>query len=165
MNPEHIHLLINHIPIHGLVVSTLFLLVALLFRNRLFTGIAIAFVTVSALSIPFVMATGEKAYERYDSDPQLKTLIGDAGLEMAKTHYKHAETGAKATYLLLVAGIVGLGIWKFRPDWLTKTGWVLLLLSVICLVLNAWIASSGGKIRRPDFRSGTPVAAVVDDED
>ena len=165
MTPEHIHLLINHIPIHGLVVSTLFLIVALLYRNRLFTGIAMAFVAVSGLSIPFVMASGEKAYEHYESDPQIKSLIGEAGLEMAETHYEHAETGAKATYLLLVVAIVGLGIWKFRPDWLFKIGWIVAVLCVICLILNAWIASSGGKIRRPDFRSSPPTAEVEEDDD
>ena len=164
MKPEHIHLLINHIPIHGLIFSTLFLIVAVILRNRLLTGVAMAMITVAAISIPFVMASGEAAFERYQDEAELHKLIGEDGLAMAKTHYEHAETGAKATYLLIVVGIAGLGIWKFRPTWLIGTGWVMVALCAVALILNAWIASSGGRIRRPDFRVDTPVHHGSDDD-
>jgi peptidoglycan/LPS O-acetylase OafA/YrhL len=153
MNPEHIHLLINHIPIHGLAFSTLFLVIALLLKNRLLVGISAAVITVCGLSIPFIMSTGEGAYERYENTPELWETIGESGLEAAHVHYERAEKGAKATYLLIVLGIVSILVWKFRPEWLIKMGWSLALLCVVCLFLNAWIASSGGKIRRPDFRA------------
>ena len=164
MKPEHIHLLINHIPIHGLIFSTLFLIVALVLRNRLLTGVAIAITTVAAISVPFVMASGEAAFDRYQHEAELHKLIGEDGLAMAKIHYEHAEAGSKATYLLIVSGIVGLCIWKFRPTWLIRVGWVMAVLCAVALVLNAWIASSGGKIRRPDFRDSAPVQNISDPE-
>lgn len=165
MNPEHIHLLVNHIPIHGLAFSTLFLITALLLKNRLLTGISAIIITLCALSIPLVMGSGEKAHERYESIPELRESVGESGLEMAHVHHENAEKGSKATYLLIVLGIASILVWRFRPEWLMRMGWILALLCIICLVLNAWIASSGGKIRRPDFRADAANIEYHEDHD
>lgn len=153
MNPEHLHLLVNHIPIHGLVFCTLSLIIGLVLRNRLLIGVSTVLITLASLSIPVVMGSGEAAYERYENNPELREQVGEMGLDVAHEHYQDAETGAKATYLLILWGVVNLVFWKFRPQWFVKTAYAMAAMAVVCLLINAWIASSGGQIRRPDFRA------------
>lgn len=153
MNPEHIHLLINHVPIHGLALATLFLFLALIFKKKSCTIFACVGVLLTSLSIPFVMGSGESAFERYKHTQEIRDHISDAGLQYAHLHYEHAETGAKLTYLLILLSAATLLSLKFKPDWFTKLSWVTLFVAILALLANAWIASSGGKIRRPDFQN------------
>jgi peptidoglycan/LPS O-acetylase OafA/YrhL len=153
MNPEHLHLLINHVPIHGLAFSMLVLLVGLLIKSRPTQLTGVALVLVASLSIPFVMGSGEGAYESYRKDDPETARLDAASLEVAREHYEAAEKGAKATYLLAVLAALVLVAARWRPKWFVSGSWSLVILAVLCLVLNAWIAKSGGEIRRPDFRS------------
>jgi len=155
MNPEHIHLLVNHIPIHGLAVASFILLLGLALKHRMTVGVASLAVFLTALSIPVVMGTGEAAYQRYKQQPEIRDTLTDKGLQFAHVHFEQAEKGSKATYLLIVVGVLTLVCWKFKPNWFMKLGWALFLLTLICLILNVWIASTGGKIRRPDFQAGS----------
>lgn len=153
MNPEYIHLLINHVPIHGLAVATLFLLFALIFKKKTCTIFACVGVLLTSLSIPFVMGSGESAYERYKHNQEIRDHISNAGMEYAHLHYEHAETGAKLTYLLILLSAAALLSLKFKPGWFTTLSWITLVVAILALLVNAWIASSGGKIRRPDFQN------------
>jgi hypothetical protein len=152
MDPEHLHLLVNHIPIHGLVISTIALAVGLIVRSNptILTGLALVF--ICAVSIPVVMATGEGAYYNFEKDSEVAERIDEEGMKWAKKHYDDAEKGAKATYLLIVLSALALIFYKWFPKGFIPAAWSVVALSILCLLLNAWIASSGGKIRRPDFR-------------
>ena len=155
MNPEHIHLLLNHIPIHGLAVATLILWVGVFLKNRTTIAVACAMVMLTSLSIPLVMGTGESAYHRYKQEPEIRQNLTDKGLQYAHLHYENAEKGSKLTYLLIALSAGALLSLKFKPAWSGKMAVVVCVLSLVCLFANAWIATSGGKIRRPDFQIGT----------
>ena len=48
LEPEHLHVLLNHLPLVGLVVAVVVLVVALLLRNRPATILALALVGLLA---------------------------------------------------------------------------------------------------------------------
>ncbi len=156
MTPEYIHLLINHFPIHGILLSTAVLIGGLIAKKHAVVFSALLAMFVCSASIPFVMKSGEDAYYRYEADPAVYHLDAEA-IEIAKKHYDEAEFGAKATYLLaVISGLASIFYLK-RREQLRKWMWVVAFLAIVCLGLNAWIAKSGGEIRRPDFRA--PVEA------
>ena len=65
MRPEYVHLFLNHIPIIGLAFAVIHLLLGLIKNNSttLLAGLLIA--VLSGWTTPFVMDSGEHAYERY----------------------------------------------------------------------------------------------------
>ncbi|MEQ9824549.1 MAG: hypothetical protein ABQ298_09210 [Puniceicoccaceae bacterium] len=162
MQPEHLHLLINHFPIHGLFIATLVLLIGLWTGERRTQIAGLVVVLLSSLSIPFVMGSGEAALERYQDEDVIRSTLTEAGLDYGQQHYDAAEKGAKLTYLLLILSALALLSLKFKPLWFGKLAWVVLIMSVFCLLANAWIASSGGKIRRPDFQTARSAVMVVE---
>lgn len=162
MQPEHLHLLINHFPIHGLFIATLVLLIGLWTGGRRTQIAGLVVVLLCSLSIPFVMGSGEAALERYQDEDVIRSTLTEAGLDYGQQHYDAAEKGAKLTYLLLILSALALLSLKFKPLWFGKLAWVVLIMSVFCLLANAWIASSGGKIRRPDFQMDTTAVLSVE---
>ncbi len=157
MNPEHIHLLVNHIPIHGLIFATIAAIIGLICESKqvIITGAVLTL--LSSLSIPVVMGSGEAAYERYQKEPNIVQHMDMGGMHWAKKHYENAEKGAKATYLLILLSAGVLAAAKFKPTWLFRLAWVMVFVALASVSLNAWIASSGGKIRRPDFYTTSSV--------
>ncbi len=153
MSAEHIHLLLNHLPIHGLAVATFILLIGLIAKNRVTIAAACLGILVSSLSIPIVMGSGEAAYDRYKLTPEIRETLTDQGMVFAHTHYENAEKGAKLTYLLILLCAAALISLKYKPGWFGKLAWGIFSLALLALLANAWIASSGGKIRRPDFQN------------
>lgn len=152
--PEQIHLAINHIPVIGLGVALLPLVVGV-FRNKsylMITGLALA--TVCAWCTPLVMATGEAAYERYSEGP-IRAYLDSEVSEHLIEHEERAEFWGKLMYLAAVMALVGLVVGIRKPALLRRMAIVAVVSGVVAIACGAWIAESGGKIRRVDFRDAT----------
>jgi hypothetical protein len=163
MTPEQIHLLINHFPLHGLLISAIVLWIGLLLKRDAITICGLAVTLLCCLSIPFVMGSGEAAFERFQNEAHLQSILTDEDLAAAKQHYDQAETGAKASYLLIVLSSAALiSFFYQRKSLWKKLAWASAILCLAGLALNAWIAHSGGAIRRPDFRSDDRVTLKVE---
>jgi hypothetical protein len=151
MTQEHVHIAINHLPFLGSGIAIIPIIVGILLRNKttLITGLAIA--VLSGWTTPMVMSTGESAYERYDEGAVRPFL--DSNVEQAlESHEERAETWSKVMYLSAITSTLALGIsiWRFVIGRYLAMG-----AAIVCLAAlgsGMWIAESGGKIRRPDFR-------------
>lgn len=151
--PEYLHILINHLPIIGLMVAVAFLTAFLLLRNR--AGAAAGMVAVALLALLAwpVMSTGEGAYEKIN---QLADEAGKAYLD------RHMELAERWIYLYVSTAIVagaGLLAARKRPQLLFPSAVATLVLAAGCLIAGAVIAENGGMIRHPEFRSGPPPQA------
>jgi len=152
MTPEQIHLALNHFPTIGLILAMIPLLVGLITRQRTTAFAGVLVMGISALATPFIMSSGEDAYERYEEGPVSPYL--DAAAEPAlEQHEERAHTWSKLLYADLIIAIAGLVALGFKPVWVRPV-------SAICLAgclagsgASSWIAYSGGKIRRPDMRT------------
>ena len=151
MTQEHLHLAVNHLPFLGSGIAIIPILVGIVLRNKatLLTGLAIA--ALCGWMTPLVMSSGEAAFERYEKGTVRVFL--DSNVEQALvSHEERAETWSKLMYLSALASTIALGasVWRF------STGrYVSIAATACCLVAlgsGVWIADSGGRIRRPDFR-------------
>jgi hypothetical protein len=151
MTQEHLHIALNHLPFLGSGIALLPILVGIALRNKatLITGLTIA--TLCGWITPIVMSTGEAAYERYEEGPVRVYL--DANVKQAlESHEERAETWSKVMYLSALISTLALGIslWRFSLGRYVSIG-----AAIVCLAAlgsGMWVAESGGKIRRPDFR-------------
>jgi hypothetical protein len=151
MTQEHLHIATNHLPFLGAGIAIIPIIVGIALRSKatMITGLAIA--TIFGWMTPIVMSTGEEAYERYEEGPVRSFL--DSNVKAAlESHQERAEGWSKVMYLSAIVSTLSLGvsIWSFSIG-----RYVSLAAALFCLAAlgsGMWIAESGGKIRRPDFR-------------
>jgi hypothetical protein len=155
MTPEHLHLALNHIPVIGLGCALVPLLIGLYHNQRatLVSGLLLA--AASGWMTPLVMETGEEAYERYERGPVASLL--DAGADEAmEIHEERAELWSVAMYVAAAVASFGLLVAWLRPSWLFGVGCLAVVACIAGNLAGIWVAESGGKIRRPDFRASAP---------
>lgn len=155
MTPEKLHLALNHfvflLPLAALIPLT----VGLFAKSRvtILSGIGIAL--LGSLMTGVVMGTGEEAYERYEDGPVASYLDAEA-LPALENHERIAHNWAKIMYLLAAVSLGAIVIGFLKKAWLPYTATAVIVLSIASIVAGIAIADSGGKIRRPDFRSSNP---------
>jgi hypothetical protein len=151
--PEYLHILINHLPIIGLMVAAALLAVFLLLRNRAAVVAGMVAVALLALSAWPVLLTGQKAYEKID---QLADEAGKVYLD------RHMELAERWIYLYVATALIaGFGVVaaRKRAQLLFPFAVATLVLAVGCLIAGAVIAENGGMVRHPEFRSGPTPAS------
>jgi len=145
MNPAHIHLIVNHLPVVSVLFAIGFLTLGLV-RKRdglLVSGLVICIV-VGLTAIPAFLS-GEGAEEIVEDLP---------GVSHDLIH-EHEETAELAFYFALGLGIIAAGvlIGGARKASRKKPGALLVLfVALITTVLMAQAANSGGEIRHPEIR-------------
>jgi hypothetical protein len=154
MNPTHLHLLLNHVPVLGTAFG-LGLLVLARWRNSVElakTALGV-FVLVALLAVP-VYLTGEPA------EDGVKGLPGVSDPIMGQ----HEQAATVAFIGVLVLGVVALaGLILFRrsnlmPAWF---GASLLAASLIVSGVMAWTANIGGQIRHAEIRANANPAGAA----
>lgn len=156
MNPEHLHLALNHFPIIGLACASVPLFLGILKNSKIAIISGLCLALVSGWLTFAVMETGENASERYETAPISNYLDGNFG-HYLDIHEDRAEKGSKIMYAAAVLATLSL-ILVLRN--IPAGRWVSIAVLMFCLLSAAagiWIADAGGKIRRPDFRS-PPIA-------
>ena len=161
--PEHIHLLINHLPLVGFGAAALALLYALIIKDKKSLMLGFLFTIIFGGATYFVIETGEAAHERFESPP-LETLIGGEGIEWMEIHHERAETVSKLMYATAALGLIGLILGFTDTRRLFIVGFLALLMSLASVGAGMWVADAGGKIHHPEFRS-TPVMQPETDKD
>jgi len=147
--PEYLHILMNHLPIIGLMVATVLTAAFLFLRNRPAVVVGMVAVAILSFSAWPTLLTGQNAYEKIDH------LADDAGKAYLDRHMELAETWIYlflATSVVTVAGIIAS---KKRPHLLFPAAIVSLVMAAGCLIAGSVIAENGGMVRHPEFRSGS----------
>lgn len=158
MSPEKLHLALNHFVILLPLAALIPLVIGAIIRSRASMTSGLCIALTGSLLTGLVMETGEEAYERYEDGPVAAYL--DPGAHDALEHHEElAHTWSKLLYALAGTSGIALLISFLRPDWLRTTSVIVLLLCMASVVAGLVIADSGGKIRRPDFRSEAASAA------
>lgn len=150
MNAAHLHLMLNHIPVVGLLFALLLLGWGALRKNPQLTKAGfVALVIVALLAIPAFL-TGEPSEKIAKGLPGVSHDIMEQHEDMAKV----------AFIVTLVTGAAALvGLWLTRKKavavWCSAS---VLLLSFIAAGLMAWTANLGGKVRHTEIRGTTSAA-------
>ena len=160
MTPEHLHLALNHLPFVGAACAALPIAAGLIWNKKSVLVVGLVLATVTGWITPLVMETGEQAYERYKDGP-IRTFLDPAAETFLEIHEHRAEDWAFVLYISAASATIALAatVWNYRVG-----RWISVFSLTACLAAvtaGVWIAESGGKIRRPDFRI-TPQAAPAD---
>lgn len=153
LNPAHLHLMLNHIPLFGALFASLLIGWGLLRKSEdvLRLGLALAFVV--GIATWGVMLTGEPAEE---------VVEHMAGVSR-RTIHAHEEAAEWATYVLAAAGVVSLlALWMVRKRRQAGRGLSILALviSLVGLAAVSRAALLGGEIMHPEARPDFVVPAA-----
>lgn len=157
MSPEHVHVVIVHLPIVGLMAALIPLAWAVLRRDRTSAALGLTIAAAFALVTPIAAYSGEEAEERLEhaSGP----LALDAGGERwMEEHEERAEVGAVVLYVATAVLAVGLIVLLRRaedPSWTRALAAGGVATCVVSLLLLGWVANAGGMIRHPELRGET----------
>ncbi len=147
MNWAHVHLLLNHIPVIGMLFAVLLLLVATVKKSEAFKVVSLQFfVLLTLLTIPTYL-TGDPAAHEVGSLPGVTK-------EIIERHDDAATIAIIGMILLGVLALAGLIInyrTKSLPAWVVTLAFVLSLAEAGWL---AWTANLGGQIRHTETRAG-----------
>ena len=146
MTAAHLHLVLNHAPLFGIVFAVLGLAWALARANDGVARASLGLLVLAGLLVVPVYLTGEEAED---------VVEGRAGVSEAviEAHEEAALGGAIATGAVAVLGLVVLIGFRKREIPRATTGLVL----VLALAAAGWIgyvANLGGQISHPEIRDG-----------
>jgi formate hydrogenlyase subunit 3/multisubunit Na+/H+ antiporter MnhD subunit len=153
MNPAHLHLVLNHIPLVGIAFVILLLIIALLRTSNELINVSLIFVILIALwAIPAYL-TGEPAEEMVEGLPGISEQLIEAHEEKAEITFILVEVvGAFALLTLIIR--------RFHRE----LGNILSVFTLLGLIvaggLIVWTANLGGKINHPEIRSNTSILTV-----
>ena len=154
MTGVQLHLVLNHLPVFGILFGFVVLALGVWRRNESWTRLALGVLVVVGITAALAMMTGEGAEEAVEHLPGVSESI-------IHEHEEAAELTALITYALGAGALVAL--WVFRRGAIPRG------LSVMALVFTmattgfvAYTAHLGGQIRHTEIRTG---AVATDGED
>jgi uncharacterized membrane protein len=153
MNPVHLHLMLNHVPVLGSVFGLVLLGAALLRKSRELQKVSLAVCAIAAaVAIP-VYFTGEPAEEGIEHLPGVAKAIIE----------EHEEAAAVALASILALGaIAATGLIVFRrqrpiPTWFTNASFIMALVTAGLMLRTA---NLGGKVRHTEISLDTSTEQV-----
>ncbi|MEC7370943.1 MAG: hypothetical protein VX709_16750 [Pseudomonadota bacterium] len=148
--PAYRHVVFNHVPIIGLLISCVVLLAGLAMRQVAVLRLGLLMIAATAgASVP-VADFGDQAY------PEIFGKLDGTGREWLDYHIYLADTWLPLLYLnslLAIAAFIG-GYWR-RP-FLIPMAAVVAVVTLPAIVMASWIGYAGGKIKHPEFRYENP---------
>jgi uncharacterized membrane protein len=153
MNDAHFHLVVNHLPIVGVLIGFLVLLVGYIIKKPQIKNMALGIFIFSAVTTIAAFLTGE------ESEEVIENLLGISETLIHK-HEEYAELFF--TMMLILGGISGLTAFvEYKKSQFTKYGFVLvLLLSITAIVISKYVGTSGGEITHIEIRSNADMIKV-----
>ncbi len=156
MNAAHVHLLVNHIPIVGAILSVPILALALVARSQ--RGLALAaavLLTLGALGTGVALRSGEGAEDVVEKLPD----VHKANIE---THEERAEVAAAFAVLAALASIALALVEHERSAPAPRV----LVAVVLAVALGnagamAWTGASGGVIRHTEIRGSAAATSEM----
>jgi uncharacterized membrane protein len=147
MTDAHLHLLVNHLPIVGVLLGSIILMAGMLLKQPIVRMTAYALLILcSILTLP-AFFTGEGAEEMIEHLPGVSH-------DLIHAHEEAAETALWLSEILGIFAVIALYFEQTRHK---LAG----IFSILTLVLNlgtfasmSYTGNTGGEIRHPEIRNG-----------
>lgn len=152
--PEYIHVLLNPLPVYGLVAGLIGLVVAICQRSRLARTVALLLVIISTATAWPVYEYGQQAYDR------VLSMADDAGQAWLAVHKQRAENLIWFFYAVAVVSVVALIVSSKWPRTSLLLSIAVLVLGAVTLGIGGYIGYAGGRIRHREFRTESPPGAL-----
>jgi len=146
LNPAHLHLLLNHIPVFGSLFATLLIGWGLLRKSEDVLRLGLALAVVIGIATWGVQLTGEPAEE----------IVEHLAGVSRRTIHAHEEASEWATYVIAAAAVAALLTLLMMRRRRAAARTLALLTLVVSLVGFAAVSRAaflGGEIRHPEARA------------
>ena len=154
MNGAHFHLVVNHLPIVGLLIGILILITGLALKKVDIQLTALGVFIFSAVSSIVAFNTGEGAEEMVENLPN----VGD---QVIHEHEEMAEKLAIALYVLGTFSIAGLVLNMMNHSKAKLVTYVVLLISLAAAFLGKQTGTTGGEVRHTEIRANATTQVGV----
>src|SRR5262245_14363952 len=145
--PEYVHVLLNPLPVYGLLIGWIGLIAALISKSRRALVVTLILVFITSISAWPVYEFGEQGYDR------VLTMTDDDGHAWLD---EHQERGQKLIYLFYVVAVLSAAAIIVPLRWPKSSvplAVAIALLGAVALGSGYYIAYAGGKIRHREFRN------------
>lgn len=159
MNPAHLHLMINHVPVIGAIVAAGLLAYGVFRIDTDIARAALGLFVLMAVAGVAVYLTGEPAEE----------LVEELASVSSAALHQHEDAALLATILLGTYGVFATGVllaFRKREARLpSRIGTLAVALSIVPLAAMAYTANLGGQIRHTEIGSAEPAHEEIADND
>jgi len=145
--PEYVHVLLNPVPVYGLVIAWIGLIIAVVLKSRRAQVATLALVLVTSLFAWPVYEFGQQAYDR------VLSMTDEDGERWLDEHQDRAEDLIWIFYALAVLSAAAIAVPIKWPRLSAPLVIAVILLSAAALGSGAYIAYAGGRIRHREFRN------------
>jgi hypothetical protein len=148
--PEYIHVLLNPLPVYGLLVAWVGLVIGLALRSRRAQIATLTLVLLSAISAWPVYEFGQQGYDR------VLSMTDEAGEAWLDEHKERGEDFIWLFYVLATLSAFAIAAPIKWPKSSMPLAVVVILLGAITFGSGAYIAYAGGRVRHREFRNEPP---------
>jgi len=145
--PEYVHVLLNPLPVYGLLVSWIALIAALISKSRKAHIVTLILVFITSISAWPVYEFGEQGYDR------VMAMTDDDGHAWLDEHQDRAQKLIYLFYALAVLSLVAIIVPIRWSKSSVPLAIAVVLLGATALASGCYIAYAGGKIRHREFRN------------
>lgn len=153
LKAEYVHVLLNPLPVYGLLMGVLVLAAGLLARSNAARNIGLVVIVLCAASAWPVLYYGQHGYNH------LYPQLDPESQQWLNVHMERAERFIYAFYATAVFGIGALLSQKKFPKGAKVATLLTLLAAIVSLGIGAWISRAGGQASHSEFRSGEAPSA------
>jgi len=148
--PEYIHVLLNPLPVYGLLVGLSGLVIALILKSRRAQIVTLLLVLISSASAWPVYEFGQQGYDRVLS---MADQDGGAWLD---EHRERGEDLIWIFYALVALSAIAIAAPIKWPKSSMPLAIAVILLGAVTLGSGVYIAYAGGRVRHREFRNEPP---------
>ena len=148
--PEYIHVLLNPLPVYGLLTGLIGLVIALILKSRRAQIATLALVLISSASAWPVYEFGQQGYDRVLS---MADQDGQAWLD------EHKERGEDLIWIFYALAALSAIAIAAPIKWARSSislAVAVILLGAVTLGSGVYIAYAGGRVRHREFRNESP---------
>ncbi len=149
----HLHLLINHFPIIGILMGLIALSLAVIWKSDGGRRIGLVLLALCNLAAYPTFKLGQIAYRH------IRAIADDVGQDWLDTHMERAESLDYLFYFAALVAIIALYSGWRKLRWATALAVTAGIVSVAALVGAGWIADAGGKFMHGEIRDEKSVPA------
>lgn len=145
--PEYVHVLLNPLPVYGLLISWIGLIIALILKSRRAQIVTLILIFITSISAWPVFEFGQQGYDR------VLAMTDDDGHAWLDEHRERAEKLIYIFYLLAALSAAAIIVPLRWPKSSVYLAVAVSLLAAATLGSGCYIAYAGGKVRHREFRN------------
>ena len=156
--PEYVHVLLNPLPVYGLLLSWIGVIIAFVLKSRRAQIATLALVLMSSVSAWPVYEYGEDGYDR------VLAMTDDDGHAWLDEHMHRADKLIYIFYALALLSAIAIAAPLKWPTTAAPLVIAVILLGALTLGSGGYIAYAGGRIRHREFRN-EPAPPIKTEQD